>query len=161
MNNNTKDIDIFSIIRNGDEQLYKSYIENIDINIRNEYKQSLLHEAITVKRSDIAFDLLNRGIDVNIQDYRGQTALHFICFHPNISLAKEILEKGGDINIRDSYGNNALWSAVFNCKGRYYEIVELFMKYNPDINTKNNAGRSPLDFAIQTGFDKLINLLKG
>lgn len=34
------------------------------------------------------------------------------------------------------------------------------MKYNPDINTKNNAGRSPLDFAIQTGFNKLIDLLR-
>ncbi|GFZ34457.1 hypothetical protein CSC2_49830 [Clostridium zeae] len=160
MNSSLKDIDIFSIIRNGEKELYKSYIGSIDINIKNEYKQSLLQEAIAFKKSDIAFDLLNRGINVDSQDYRGQTALHFICFHPNILLAKEILEKGADINIRDIYGNNALWSAVFNCKGRYYELVELFMKYNPDINTKNNAGRSPLDFAIQTGFNKLIDLLR-
>lgn len=125
MNSSLKGIDIFSIIRNGEKELYKSYIESIDINIKNEYKQSLLQEAIAFKKSDIAFDLLNRGINVDSQDYKGQTALHFICFHLNILLAKEILEKGADINIRDIYGNNALWSAVFNCKGRYYELVEL------------------------------------
>ena len=54
-----------------------------------------------------------------------------------------------------------MWTAVFNCKGKYYDIVELFMKYNPDIHTKNNAGRSPLDFAIQVGNEKLIKMLKG
>lgn len=89
----------------------------------------------------------------------GQTALHGICNYPSIEVAKDILEHGGNINIRDKYGNNALWTAVFNCKGRYYDMVELFMKYNPDVKTKNNAGRSPLDFAIQVGDDKLIKLL--
>ncbi len=97
---------------------------------------------------------------MNLVDEDKQTALHCICNYPNIEVARSILEHGGDINKRDKYGNNALWTAVFNCKGRYYEMVELFMKYNPDVTTKNNAGRSPLDFAIQVGDDKLIKLLK-
>lgn len=161
MNDSVKeDINIFSIIRNKEEKLYESYINNIDINVKNEYKQSLLHEAISSQCFNIAFNLIERGINVNIQDYKGQTALHFICFHPNILLARKILENGGDIDVCDIYGNNALWSAVFNCKGKYYEMVEVFMKYNPDVNSKNNVGKSPLDFAVQTGFDKLVNLLR-
>ncbi len=39
-------------------------------------------------------------------------------------------------------------------------MVELFMQYNPDKTTKNNAGRSPLDFARQVGNDKLIEMLE-
>ena len=52
-----------------------------------------------------------------------------------------------------------MWTAVFNCKGRNYEMVELFMMFNPDIMTKNNAGRSPLDFSMQVGDEKLIDIL--
>lgn len=77
-----------------------------------------------------------------------------------MDIAREILKRGGDINIRDKYGNNALWTAVFNCKGRYYHMIELFMQYNTDTTTKNNADRSPLDFAKQIGDTKLIGMLE-
>jgi uncharacterized protein len=38
--------------------------------------------------------------------------------------------------------------------------IPLFMQYNPDTTTKNNAGRSPLDFARQIGDAKLIGMLE-
>jgi uncharacterized protein len=38
--------------------------------------------------------------------------------------------------------------------------IPLFMQYNPDTTTKNNAGRSPLDFARQIGDAKLIGRLE-
>ncbi|WP_408007767.1 hypothetical protein [Rossellomorea aquimaris] len=65
----------------------------------------------------------------------------------------------GDINQRDKYGNSPLWTAVFNCKGRYYDMVKLLLQYNPYSVTKNKAGRSPLDFAKQVGNEKLISWL--
>nr|WP_235549934.1 ankyrin repeat domain-containing protein [Paenibacillus sp. Soil766] len=99
-------------------------------------------------------------MDVSMTNADGQTPLHYISTFPEIVVAQEILKKGGDINIRDKYGNNALWTAVFNCKGKYYDMVELFMQYKPDVLTKNKAGRSPLDFANQVGNEKLIALLK-
>lgn len=62
------------------------------------------------------------------------------------------------MNIVDIYGNNPLWYAVFNAHDDY-KIIELFMEYGADTTTKNNAMRSPLDFARQIGDDVVIEIL--
>lgn len=151
---------IFTIARYGDYKMFTSKFSPEDITKKSEDGSGLLHYAIIGKHFDIALFLIQNGIDVNMTNSEGQTALHLICVHPNIEVANAIFEKGGNVNIRDKYGNNALWSAVFNCKGRYYDLVELFLKYKPDVNTQNKAGRAPLDFAIQVGNEKLANLLR-
>jgi ankyrin repeat protein len=155
----TEKADIYTLAKFGDLETFKKALRIEDINKKNESGSGLLHYSISGGKSDIAMFLIENGIDVNQTNENGQTAVHYICNYPNIEVAKKILDCGGDINKKDKYGNNALWTAVFNCKGRYYDMVELFMEYNPDTITKNNAGRSPLDFAIQVGNDKLIGLL--
>lgn len=156
----TDKADIYTLAELGSLKAFKDKFKIENINKKDEYDSGLLHYAITGEQFDIAIFLIQNGIDMNMVDEDKQTALHCICNYPNIEVTRRILEHGGDINKRDKYGNNALWTAVFNCKGRYYEMVELFMKYNPDVTTKNNAGRSPLDFAIQVEDDKLIKLLE-
>lgn len=156
----TEKADIFTIVQYGNLETFIKKFSQSDINKKSEIGSGLLHYAIVGENYDIALFLLQKGIDVNMTNSDGQTPLHLISFYPNLEVAKKILEKGGSINIRDKYGNNALWSAVFNCKGKNYEIVDLFMQYNPDTTTKNKAGRSPLDFAKQVGNEKLINMLQ-
>lgn len=155
----TEKADIFTLARFGDLESFKSKFMINDIDTKDEGGSGLLHYAISGSKFDIASFLINKGIDVNITNSDGQTALHLICVNQNIDVAKELLQRSADINLRDKYGNNAMWTAVFNCKGRNYEMVELFMTFNPDIMTKNNAGRSPLDFAMQVGNEKLIDIL--
>jgi ankyrin repeat protein len=157
-NSSNEQIDIFQVVRRGKIHLYERNIDKFDIDIRNEYGQSLLHEAIAYKQSEIAIDLLDRAIDVNIQDRNGQTVLHFIGFHPDIVLAEKIIEKGGNLELKDLYGNTPLWYAVVNARGKY-ELVELFMKYHTDSTSKNNAGRSPVDVAVQMEDETLLNIL--
>lgn len=129
------------------------------MNKKDEFGSGLLHASIANNKFDIALFLINSGIDINLTDSDGQSALHYICVYPNMEIAKKLLEKGADINIRDKYGNNAMWTAAFECKGRYYEMVKLFMKYNPDILTKNNVGKSPLDLARIVEDERLANIL--
>lgn len=155
----TEKADIFTLARLGDLETFKSKFNISEINRKSEKGSSLLHYAISGSKFDIASFLINSGIDVNLTNSDGQTALHLICVNQNINVAKELMQKKADINLRDKYGNNAMWTAVFNCKGRNYEMVDLFMNFNPDVLTKNNAGRSPLDFAMQVGNEKLINIL--
>ncbi|MFJ5763702.1 ankyrin repeat domain-containing protein [Neobacillus sp. NPDC093182] len=157
----TEKADLFTLARFGDFESFKKKFLLVDINKKDKNGSGLLHYSIAGDNYDISLFLINSGIDVNITSKDGHTALHLICERPNLSVAREILKCGGDINIRDKkYGNSALWSAVFNCKGRYYDMVELFMQYNPDITTKNKAGMSPLDFAKQVGNSKLIEILE-
>jgi len=156
----TDNADVFTLARFGDFESFKKKFILEDINKKDEYGSDLLSESIVGENFDISLFLLNNGINVNWIDEVGNTLLHLICEHPNIDIASEILNQGADINIRNKYGNNALWTAVFNCNGKYYDMVELFMQYNPDTKTKNNAGRSPLDFAKQVGNNKLIEILE-
>jgi uncharacterized protein len=156
----TEKADIFTLARFGDIESFKNKFKLEKINNKDEFGTALLHYAIVGKNHDISLFLINNGIDVNMVDENGNTSLHLIAEHPNLDVAQAILNRGGDLNIRNKYGNNALWTAVFNCKGWYYDLVNLFMQYNPDTQTKNKAGRSPIDFAKQVGNDKLIGILE-
>lgn len=157
-NSSNEHVNIFQVVRRANIDLYRKNIDKFDIDTRNGHGQSLLHKAVAYGKNEIAIDLLDRGIDVNLQDENGQTALHFIGFHPNTVLTRRIIEKGGNLELRDSYGNTPLWYAVVNARGQY-ELVELFVKYHPDPTLKNNAGRSPIDFAVQIGDETLLDIL--
>lgn len=151
---------VFTSVSLGHFESYLSLIEKVDVNIVNEFKQSLLEEAIAFHQRDIVFDLLNRGINVNIQDYKGLTALHILGFYDDPIVAEMVLKRGGRLDLYDKYGNSPLWTAAFNANG-HYETVELFLRYGADPLHKNKVGRSPLDIALRRGDKILIDLLEG
>lgn len=155
----TENADIFTLAKLRDLETFKKYFVNEYINKKNEYGSGLLHYAISGKKYDIALFLIQNTIDVNMTNSDGQTAMHLICINQNLDIARELLEKGTDINLRDKYSNNAMWTAVFNCKGKNYDMVRLLMKYNPDILTKNKAGCSPIDFAKKINDQVLLEIL--
>lgn len=155
----TDKADIFTLARLGDLATCKSKLNRCEINQKSDSGSSLLHDAISGNKFDIALFFINSGIDVNLTNSDSQSALHLICINQNVDVAKELLYRGANLNLRDKYGNNAMWTAVFHCKGRNYKMVKLFMAFNPDISTPNKAGKSPLDFAMQVGDEKLINIL--
>jgi ankyrin repeat protein len=150
---------IFQIVRLNNLDQYFSLIEKININILNEYNLNLLHEAIAYQNNDIAIDLIKRGIDLDHRDKDGKTPLHYCANYLNIIIAKYIIDNGGDLNICDNFGNNPMWVAVFNSRGNY-EMVKLFMNHNANYNNKNNANKSPLDFAIQIEDEELVQILQ-
>lgn len=150
--------DLFSIIEHVSYEQYENVISNTCINDCNEYKQNLLHEAIACCRNDIATNLINRNVNINQQDYKGETPLHYCAAYFNLEIAELLLQKKAQINIIDKYGNNPLWVAVFNAHGDY-RMVKLFLKYNANIQNKNRANRSPLDFAKQINDLDLVNIL--
>lgn len=151
--------DLFQIIRRGDFSTFLKYIDEIELNALNEYDQNMLHEAIAYKKNDIANKLIDLGINLDQQDYRGQTPLHYIFDNSEFELAKKMLANGASVDLKDKYGNIPLWYAVFYAKGKY-ELVELLMQYHSDPYLKNNANRSPLDFAEIKSKPQLIEILK-
>lgn len=148
----------FYIVINGSLADVKANIGPSEINIIGPSGESLLLEAIAFKRTEIAMWLIEKGCNLNHQDSNGQTALHYCAAWKNSEIAEAIILAGGNVDIRDKHNNSALWTAVSNSKGKY-EIVRLYMKNNPDTNTKNNYGRSPLDLATQINDPILIDCL--
>lgn len=156
----TGNASVFTLAQYGD---YETFLKKWNVKYlktTSEVGSSLLQHAIVGRNFEIALFLLEQNIDVNVTNINGQTSLHLICIYPNIEVAEKILKNGGNIYSRDKFGNNPMWTAVFNSKGNYYEMIKLLIKFKPDVVGKNKAGRSPLDFAMQVGDEKLINILQ-
>lgn len=112
--------------------------------------QSLLQEAISARKLDIAEALIEKGVPLDVQDDKGRTALHYVAAYGDWDLGQKIVEAGANLNISDAAGNNAVWAAVLSPR-RNLDFVRVLMTNGADSSHKNKAGRSALDFCIQTG----------
>lgn len=71
---------------------------------------------------------------------------------------KNILER--NINYSNAYGRNLLQEAIVSCENTIaVDLVKLLIRCGADAQSKNNAIRSPLDFAKQIKDMEMINIL--
>ena len=71
---------------------------------------------------------------------------------------KNILER--NINYSNAYCRNLLQEAIVSCENTIaVDLVKLLVRYGADALSKNNAIRSPLDFAKQIKDMEMINIL--
>lgn len=155
--------ELFSAIENNDTSTVNKLLgQYSELNIFDKYGDPLITMALHKNNQDIVKMLIHKDIDVNLCDSKGQTALHHAASKGLFEISKLLLEHGGDLSIHDEYGNQPLWTAVFNVKKDLtgLNVVELFLKNGADKNHKNNAGRSPLDFANQVKFAPLLKVLE-
>lgn len=152
-------IDIFQIVRLNQIDLYQLNIDKNDIDIVDWEYKNLLQQAIARHNNEIALDLVHRGINLNYKGPQGKTALHMTADFNNFEVAQAIVKAGGEINVIDDYGNSPLLVAVFNAKGKNYDLVKYFMSNGANPYTKNNSNKSSLDFAIQIKDNKLVDML--
>ncbi len=152
---------IVQAMENHQNDLLKQIIsvEQIE-NIVDEYGEPLLVKALHVNNIEAA-QILVQLVNVNLRDSKGQSALHHCGYYGNFKIALEVLNNGGDLNINDIYGNQPLWTTVFNVKKdlKGLDVVDLFLQRGANKYHKNDAGKSPLDFALQVNFGPLLEVL--
>jgi len=147
-------MDVFSQIRtNIDVELSKIPSSKII----SEDNHSILQEAI-VWNYPLALKIVDWDVDINHQDNEGFTALQYALSRSYYDLAKKILQNKPNVNLIDKYGNNALWTAVLN-PNKDYEVISMILQMGADAKHKNKAGRSVLDFAVQSDNQKIIDLI--
>lgn len=133
-------------------------MNSVDLNILDGEGRTPLINSIINENFEIVQWLFTQGVDVNIQDRAGLSALHFSVQNKNLELCKSLLQKKASIDLKDTYGNTPLWKATFDARGDY-NIVKVLVSKGADVNSKNNAGRSPIDFAMQIKDDDLLKIL--
>lgn len=155
--------DLIEAIESNDIDRLKELIgKNADINVIDDYGDPLLIIALHKKYFEIFRNLVQFGVNVNLKDKKGQTALHHAAANGYFDIAELLIANYGSLAEIDIYGNQPLWTAVFNVKKDLagLNIVELYLKNGANKNHKNNAGRSPLDFANQVKFEPLLEVLQ-
>jgi ankyrin repeat protein len=144
----------FICVERGDLRQLQAVLNSVDINIRDNVGESLLHSAAGKHGSvEMADELIRRGIDVNLQDECGSTALLFAAVWKRRDIARVILYAGGRVDIADEHGNEPLWYATSN---RDYELVKMLIGNGADPHHCNRYGKSPIDIAMEDGGDAVM-----
>ena len=157
------------VVKYGFEEYQKAIEENpdFDINEKDMFQCTLLHNAISMRKWDIAKDLIRRGIDVTPQDYKGCTVLHFLCddINADVETVEAVLKAGGNPNIK----NKDEMSPLYSIAGRKwnkntevrYQILKLLMEHGGDKTLPcTKQGVSAEEVVERTADLKAIAILK-
>ena len=88
--------------------------------------------------------LLDNGFDVNSRDDYGRTPLMY-CVYSSEAYVKELIDRGANCSATDNYGNTVL---MYLCDSFDLRAFDMVLRRGADINVKNNAGYSVVDFAM-------------
>ena len=155
-------------------------------NICNRGGISPLHLLAEKGRVDIMAVLLDNGADIEAKDGHGCTPL-FYTFEYYPQATKFLIERGADIEARNSNGETPLFYAVSRrirldlewneddedeADDDEFEdtddsdletkpcAVRFLIEHGANVNVRNNAGKTPLDLAVEEGDAELIEMLR-
>ena len=155
-----------------------------DVNAKDESESTPLHSAAYRGRTIIADLLIAKGADVNAKDDNpGGTPLHSAANGGQKEIAELLIAKGADVNAQNDYGETPLdYDAWFNSEteiadllrehggkhgvingaaaGGDIEAVKEFLVAGTDVNAKDAAGMTPLDWASSRKHPETADLLR-
>ena len=140
---------LFWAVRYNRPALAKLLIESgADINAKNTNGQSVLFSSARV---EITKFLLENGADAGVIDKTGNTPLHIIgTKNMHIEAIRTIIDFNELPNFPQSEKVNE--EAINEQLG----VVKLLIEHGANPNLKNKAGKTALDFAIEGGFEQII-----
>jgi len=122
-----------------------------------------LHWAVVKGYENMVRLLLVRGADINARDKASQTPLIEAAAIGHLSIVRLLLEEGCDINVQNIFGNSPLSLATEY--GHDLVVVELLKHQKIYLNPKQwdskYCGRTPLHWAAEKGYGKIVQLLLG
>ncbi|MHB9147311.1 MAG: ankyrin repeat domain-containing protein [Candidatus Amoebophilus sp.] len=123
-------------------------ISGIDINIKDDEGETVLHKAVRLgSQEQVDFLLKFENINVNCKNKDQQTPLHEAVRYSNQEIIDRLLAKGADINAKDNLENTPLDIAAI--EDNKETIQKLLSNSNIDINAKNRAGDTPFHTATR------------
>lgn len=116
-----------------------------------------LLDAVKAKDYESVKKLIAEGADVNYLRDTGMSPLLYAESEDDVEMARILLDNGADINFRypPRMQNLLQMAAMENRK----EMIELFLRYKPDINNRDAFGNNALASACHGGDMEIIELL--
>lgn len=157
----------------------KSLIQKgANINIQDNFgSTALMYAADNDKFCNL---LIENGADTNIKDNNGETALMAAVLENNYDVCELLIDNGVDINIQsnniEEYDNNlnlnievlkykiGETALMFAIEHNYYEICNLLLENNANLNLRDSDGKTVLMNVITTDnnneYELLINYIQ-
>ncbi|KAI9703014.1 MAG: hypothetical protein M1820_006005 [Bogoriella megaspora] len=109
----------------------------------------------------IGIALIKGGTDVNHKSNNNFTALYWASICNNIPLLEEVLKQDGvDVNVQLSRQHHH-FTVLHRCvEFSRIEALKAILRHVPDLNLKDEFGRTPLDLAMELNRTKAIEALK-
>ena len=147
-------------------QAYKGHLDGVelllehgaDIEAKTSFGHTPLLSSIRWDRIEVTKFLIEKGANLNPKTELGRTPLIISAVEGNSVLARLFLESGADISVKDmNYKRTALHFAALYGQ---FDIVDELVKKGADVDVKDAAGRTALDYACRYGHEKVAKLLK-
>ncbi len=116
-----------------------------DIDAKDEYGRTPLHNAAIQGRKDLAEELIAKGADIKSRDNGGYTPLHGAAGFGQKDVAEILIARGADINAKSSDGDTPLYTAAAWGQN---EVVALLIAKGADLNVRNKTGKTALQAAV-------------
>lgn len=113
---------------------------------------------IPIKKERVA-DWDDDGNEVwYVEKSGGATALMDAVRKPNVATVRLLLERGAKVNVADDLDRTPLHWCAFYCKNP--EVLNLLLDQKPDLNPRDEDGKTPLGLAIQFENEPAIRILR-
>jgi len=120
-----------------------------DVNAKGQNNDTPLLRAAQQHAARETWFLISKGARVNASNTTGDTPLHYSS-NGCLSIVKQLIDAKADVTKQNIYGLTPLHKS--STLG-YQDIAELLLSNGVDINARDNMGRTPLDYALETADD--------
>jgi ankyrin repeat protein len=118
-----------------------------------------LHMAAAEGDAETIHLLLRCGVDVDAKDRRGVTPLTCALHAGNAETARALMAAGArKVAVKNDPGETILLDAVRDGDA---DLVQVLLENGADPNERTAQNETPLDLAIQQGYDDIVQLLRG
>lgn len=122
-------------------------------------ESNALHIACMTGCQEEVVSFLARGGNIESRDEHGRTPLMIACRTGNLELVRLLLGKAADVNAKNRNGTTALMFAKTAAMGsRDFRVLDALIEAGANVNDRDVAGRTALDYAIE-GADKVLAYL--
>lgn len=164
---------IFDAVMSGQIEFISkiSKIKEINMNQIDKEGDCVLHKAVKLQNSKMAFALLDIGIDPNIKDKQGKNFLFHAISHPTSAheLLDKAIEKGADTKAKNKEDNTLIMETLYKIrelkedeiekKELLQSILKKLLDKNIDLDAENKFKETALFIALKMKDLELVHLL--
>ncbi|MDA7704923.1 ankyrin repeat domain-containing protein [Rickettsiales bacterium] len=148
---------LFNEIGTNDINEFNALLRQIyNINIYNDFGDTPLLFATSLKRRTIVASLLAAGANPDLKNKLGQNAVNIAIKMGDYEMLKMLVESGANLDIRNNFGETYLIQAV---RTGYLPIIDYLADDKVDLNASDKNNQTAFDIARNTGNNVVMQLL--